>query len=144
MYDAVVAFAALVANEELIAFKTYDAVAAFEALKAYDALAAFRIYDAVVAVPSKEPVNEVAVTLPLILTDPVMLWVSVIIFPNLTPVSVTWNSTPLPVMTVREPVMIVLPNTSKRAFGDVLLGPIPTLPLVEPNITSPVTVCIAL
>jgi hypothetical protein len=42
MYDAVVAFAADVANDELTAFKTYEAVVAFAADVANDELTAFK------------------------------------------------------------------------------------------------------
>jgi len=49
------------------------------------------------------------------------------ILPIFTPVCNTWNSIALPVITVREPVMIVLPLTSSLAEGVVV--PMPTLPL---------------
>ncbi len=53
-----------------------------------------------------EAVNEVALALPLMFREPVTVWKSVIKLPIFTPVSVTWNSTPLPVTTVSEPDII--------------------------------------
>ena len=38
--------------------------------------------------------------------EPVTLCVSVMALPILTPVLVTWNSTPLPVTTVNEPLIV--------------------------------------
>ena len=41
----------------------------------------------------------------------------------------TWNSILLPVMTVSEPVITILPLTSSFAFGELV--PIPTLPALS-------------
>ena len=57
------------------------------------------------------------------------------ILPILTPVFVTWNSTPLPVTTVNEPVINAFPIISKVAFGAALL--IPTLLPVTVNMLDP-------
>ncbi len=43
---------------------------------------------------------------------------------------------------ITDPVTEILPLTCN--FSDGVVVPIPTLPLVEPNITSPVVVSIAL
>ena len=90
------------------------------------------------AVPNREPVKLVAVTLPLIPSEPVTVWTSVIALPIFTPVFVTWNSTPLPVTTVNEPEIMVLPLTSSLALGDVVS--IPTLPPSKAYKLSPVPV----
>ena len=72
-----------------------------------------------------EAVNEVALALPLMFREPVTVWKSVIKLPIFTPVSVTWNSIPLPVTTVSEPDIVVLPLrrvlplTSKRKPASV-------------------------
>ena len=62
---------------------------------ANEADTACSIYEAVVAllaqlaVPNREPVKLVAVTLPLIPSEPVTVWTSVIALPIFTPVFVT-------------------------------------------------------
>jgi len=63
------------------------------------------------------------------------------ILPILTPVSVTWNSIPLPVTTVREPVICVLPfnlvvplTSKENPASDVCK--IPTLPFENTFIAS--------
>ena len=89
MYEAVVAVAALVANDADTAFRTYEAVVAFAALVANEDDTAFKTYEAVAAVPSNEPVKLVAVTLPLMLREPVTVWVSAMELPIVTPVFVT-------------------------------------------------------